>query len=1280
LTIVAKAELSREKVSDTLRSVAANIRTILENPTSKPLVQPAATSEAELMNGICRNPGTRDGDFVWDGQAVILRKTIAGLAEVEEIDINADSSILELGLDSIEAIKLSSRLRQHDIRLSVSAIMRNTTIRKMHKIMNTGVQPAHHAGVDKLTEFEHRVRQSLTGLENVAAVYPTTPLQEAMVAETLASEYSLYFNHDVLKLEAWVDLNRLRKAWEIVVESNDILRTSFVSLEDLDIGQTYAQIIHRSSDFYWNEVEVSTEGVVVPTIDAIMERIRKQADILGEPPVYVTLLKAPHSTHLVLSISHALYDGWSIGLLHTDLRLAYFGSFTPRPSPRLLVDNIVNNDAEESQRFWKHILDCVVPSQFPTSAFTQPSKTHRSERISAVSYSEVQTFCKKVGATVQSLGQTCWALLLAHYHGETDVVFGSVLSGRDFDQADEIMFPAMNTVPVRVILHGSYREMLLYVQENGSATLKYQHTPLRDIQKLVNTGGTRLFDTIFLYQRSQTSGSGEKQLYESVGGSSDVEVCILSSIRNCSRASNWVQYNIAVEMERSGETIAWRNACKSTVFSADESDGLLGHLDALLAHVVRNPEHPTLTHTPDGLIIGNTPVVRRQLQRVLNGVRIDLDGIAAAVNKHSGGIDGCAAIIANESGRSFLVVFVSGTQAATAIPTVIAYAKRILPYQALPSYVINIDTIPLKGHSIDREKLQAIFGSLDNKQQYAIESQRGEWTAAELQIRRILSKVCGLPEIEIQRTQTIFHLGLDSISAIRLASDLRKEGIFLNVADILREATIERMAVAAQPVNGNVTAKPSIDASTILRKAMEALNMAKCLDGISQDLIEVVYPATAGQLYMIDCWKSSNHKLFMPTFTFKCSRVELSQIQYAWESLVRQEPILRTSFHETGHEETPFVQVVLKNAQSQFTWFEASQPTDDAFLRFIKTQEQQKKVDMVTPPVRLCAIITPTNTILFLTIHHALYDGISLPLLLEKLQSLMARRPTAARRLPIPDPEGPKFVDYLALLHSQDLGKQREFWSSYLHGALSTLTVTRAAGENRESIYCPSVLATHQLETRCRQEGISLHAIFLASFAKIFGTRVGRSEVVFGIYLANRNLPVPELSTMAAPTLNIVPLRVQGLQNTPSIDLARKVQADLVALGNPENATVDLRAIRRWTGVQVDCHFNFLKEGGGNRTKNALTLEEVDVDIGAGKQVAGTLTATRSWSLLHCFWRMPLGTLWKMLRFLSWFVGSCNALPKKKNNTVAVESRVSFSPSMREKVRVLTMGTDKFRY
>ena len=427
-------------------------------------------------------------------------------------------------------------------------------------------------------------------------------------------------------------------------------------------------------------------------------------------------------------------------------------------------------------------------------------------------------------------------------------------------------------------------------------------------------------------------------------------------------------------MERSGNNITWRNACKSTVLDMDESQTLLGLLDSLLEHIVRNPEHPTINYSPDGLVIGNLPVIRSRALPVFNGIRIDLDDVVAAVKGTSEEIEGCAAIIVNENGRTLLVVFISGDQAEDAIPTVIAQSKRVLPHWSIPSYVVGVDIV----HS-DRSALETIFTTLSSQDRERYSTDRSgedDWTLLETRIRGVLSRVSGIPEEEVQRTQTIFHLGLDSISAIRLSSDLRKEGIFLSVADILREATVERMAAAALLSDYGAANQSMVDVELIMSEAVAGLE--GYLDDTPADQVESVYPITAGQIYMLDAWKNSNRTLFMPTFMFKCARVEISKVRAAWELLVRQEPILRTSFRATRDKERPFVQVVFKTAPFQFSSMESSQPLDPTFLKFIKSQEQQKPVDLKIPPARLCVQNSPTETFLFLTIHHALYDGIGL--------------------------------------------------------------------------------------------------------------------------------------------------------------------------------------------------------------------------------------------------------------------------------------------------------------
>src|SRR5690606_17172046 len=138
------------------------------------------------------------------------------------------------------------------INLAVSVIMRNATVRKMVTILQTAQPVATTMDVDQLSQFEKVVRNNLTGniFENdLKAIYPATPLQEGMILETVSSNYSLYFNHDVMKLSRSIDLNALQQAWETVARGSDILRTTFFQVQGLKTGidSSFAQLIHNNA-------------------------------------------------------------------------------------------------------------------------------------------------------------------------------------------------------------------------------------------------------------------------------------------------------------------------------------------------------------------------------------------------------------------------------------------------------------------------------------------------------------------------------------------------------------------------------------------------------------------------------------------------------------------------------------------------------------------------------------------------------------------------------------------------------------------------------------------------------------------------------------------------------------------------------------------------------------------------------------------------------------------------------------------------------------------------
>ena len=118
--------------------------------------------------------------------------------------------------------------------------------------------------------------------------------------------------------------------------------------------------------------------------------------------------------------------------------------------------------------------------------------------------------------------------------------------------------------------------------------------------------------------------------------------------------------------------------------------------------------------------------------------------------------------------------------------------------------------------------------------------------------------------------------------------------------------------------------------------------------------------------------------------------------------------------------------------------------------------------------------------------------------------------------------------------------------------------------------------------------GIGYDGVFLLLFEQ--GAQAG-ADVVFGLWLANRSHAVDGLADAAAPTVNLVPLRVRAALAKDAFEVAAQVQADLREIGSVENAGTGLWEVGAWTGVRVDSFVNFLKlpEGeDGEKTRAQL--------------------------------------------------------------------------------------------
>ncbi|KAJ5777126.1 hypothetical protein N7520_000372 [Penicillium odoratum] len=1005
------------------------------------------------------NPlGGGDSSFQWTSQACKIRDVIASLSGVSAASIRGETSIFEVGLDSIDAIKLSSRLSKVGIKLPVSTIMRSRTIKACACQLAVSYNDEQNETPPLLGQIEQSLTEFLKkeGLlpRDTCRVLPATPIQEAMVAEMTASDYQHYYNHEVLKIEPHVDRKKLQEAWAAVVKAHPILRTSFVEIWDPEIPAAYAQVVHSEGIFDFQTVHLN--GL---TADSIIEAQRKRAsaELANRPLLTVTVTTDRDDHYLVLSIAHALYDGWSINLLHEDVARSYYGEDCSRPSPDAILEQIIASSGEQALKFWRATLSNCMPVLFPSVNHSEVASTvvHRAEKPFSVSSEKADAFCRRNGITMQALLVSCWSLVLATHVKKLDVVFGLVFSGRNVADSQNVMFPTMNTVTMRVILHGTRLDLVKYVQETLLEISEYQHFPLRRARP--DTKSRQLFDTLFIYQKRPSESEHTRQaLYKSTGvGASDVE------------------YPVCAEIESVGESLVGRVACRGSVLGEKDTLKLLEQMAHVLLSIVHQPFEQT----------------------------VDFSGEAMKI---------CGYLVPQES----------------------------------------------SDEEVESGVLPRVHGPR-------------EWSTIESKIRSVLAIVSGVPENTIDPGANIFQLGLDSISAIKVAALLKKQSIKLTVSDMLKTGTIEKMATVVDINHADLT---PTEIAKALERSLDNIQTAPLLSscGINLQEVQGIIPATAGQTYFL-AMNSLNSMVFYPEFLYLSSR-QLSQeiLDKAWCRLIEQTPILRTAFVPTNDPRVPYIQAVFKTSQSPIRWHE----TLDHQLATTSPDQEFGSV-----PVALHACQTSKGTAVTLKIHHALYDAVSLPYIMDELAQLCNNTQAESKS------NSRDISQLVAVQHAYSpVGVRRQFWEKYLDQiAIQGVGYSRL-GEFGviQQHYRPGLVSNmSRAEKAAKLRGLSVQSIFLAVYARLHAQTFGGSEgLVVGLYLANRSFVTEGLSGLVAPTVNIVPLRLDNKFPDGDDSLfaaAEKIQDDINLISMFEHSCVSLVEIAEWTGVRINTCVNFLR-------------------------------------------------------------------------------------------------------
>ncbi|KAI4158074.1 MAG: hypothetical protein LQ342_007780 [Letrouitia transgressa] len=546
-------------------------------------------------------------------------------------------------------------------------------------------------------------------------------------------------------------------------------------------------------------------------------------------------------------------------------------------------------------------------------------------------------------------------------------------------------------------------------------------------------------------------------------------------------------------------------------------------------------------------------------------------------------------LISNARKNEVLVIESSDSNFAERIRV---HCQEILPSYMVPDHIIRISATPFVTSSgkADVKRLKGVFAEISLSillspiSSNCLKSSRArELTEAEQKVADIIKSTLRLENIDILHSANIFKLGLDSLSAISLSVSLEQIDYDCNVTSILKNPTLEQLATLPRKRHQYEIKADRLAKTRDKLNSLEERFRSSHPHGFQPGEIAAVRPCLPLQETTVATSLSDKTQAFYVNHvTLKlCLDVDYDKLREAWAVVAARNEIVRTCFQEF---DDGFVQVVLNGGRAEcLDWKEDTKSRMDDYSNF-QLRRRETALDILDkifwkPPLRL-QLYKPSssaeNPKFMITIHHALYDIDSLPMILEDVDrcyqsaALLIRTPFST------------MIDHVS---SQDQSSSEQYWKNYLKDYRPISIADSYQGHSTlkdkfSTIQKSLTSPISELEKLSSSLQGTLALTVEAVFSLILAQTLRTNDIVFGAVLSGRMIPIENPSTILGPCITTIPQRVKlGIKGSSIRDVLGNAITGFVSCLEYQHTA--LRHIHRWVGAErplFDCLFSFVRK------------------------------------------------------------------------------------------------------
>nr|WP_227985270.1 non-ribosomal peptide synthetase [Nocardia spumae] len=478
--------------------------------------------------------------------ATLDEQIIAKLfAEVLHLDtVWADSNFFTLGGDSIVSMRLVALAREAGLTLTPRDVFERKTVAALADIVHDAVaagidptprQPAPHRAEGRparpsdfplVTLTQADVERLEHRYHSLADVWPLSPMQAGIHFHSTYNPDAgdNYAVQTAIDFTGTLDGARLRHAAQTLVDRHDILRVAFA-----DTSAGPCQIVVDHADVRFREIDLGASAAAATEADRLAAADAADGfDLTAPPLIRFTLIRLrPNTFRLLITNHHVILDGWSMPLLMRELldnyaTPAHADTAGPAPTYRDYLAWLTRQDLEASKAAWAQEYSDVDEPTRVTRADAATKDVSAAEvrtHLTATHVAQLRRVAADDAVTLNTAIAAAWALNLRTLTGDTDVIFGTAVSGRPPELAlvDQTLGMFLNTIPVRVQLDPTLtlRQLLTRIQQQHARMLDHHYIGLPDIHR--SAGINALFDTAIAFQSFPVDRTALQQLVDDAG-------------------------------------------------------------------------------------------------------------------------------------------------------------------------------------------------------------------------------------------------------------------------------------------------------------------------------------------------------------------------------------------------------------------------------------------------------------------------------------------------------------------------------------------------------------------------------------------------------------------------------------------------------------------------------------------------------------------------------------------------------------------------------------------